>query len=111
MRALQASGDPRASAAIDLFVYRVGREIGSLAAALGGLDALVFTGGIGEHAVGVRDRIVRQAAWLGLEPDEAALPHGPRLTRPGSRASAWVIATDEEIVIARQADRLLGGTA
>ena len=67
MRELLTSTDPRAAEAVDLYVYRIGRELGSLAAALGGLDALVFTGGIGENAAGVRARVCRDAAWLGLE--------------------------------------------
>ena len=65
MRALLASPDPRAAEAVDLYVYRIGRELGSLAAALGGLDALVFTGGIGENAAAIRARVCRDAAWLG----------------------------------------------
>src|SRR5260370_28088824 len=67
MRKLEASPDPRARLAIDLFIYRIGREIGSLAAALGGLDAIVFTAGIGEHSASVRRSVCRTAAWLGLE--------------------------------------------
>jgi acetate kinase len=110
MRALLASPDPRAAEAVDLFVYRVGRELGSLAAALGGLDALVFTGGIGENAAAVRARVCRDAAWLGLELDEAANDaRGPRISRPGSRVSAWVIPTNEELMIARHTRRLLAG--
>lgn len=102
MRSLLASSDPRAAEAIDLFVYRIGRELGSLAAALGGLDALVFTGGIGEHAAEVRRRVCKDAAWLGIELDDAANASGrPRLTRSGSRVSAWVIPTDEDLVIAK----------
>jgi len=72
MRALLASADPRAKTAIDLFVYRIGRELGSLAAALGGVDALVFTAGIGEHAPEIRRRVGEDARWLGIEIDEAA---------------------------------------
>jgi acetate kinase len=110
LRALLASPDPRAAEAIDLFVYRIGRELGSLAAALGGLDALVFTGGIGENAAGVRARVCRDAAWLGLELDEPANEsRGPRISRPGSRVAAWVIPTNEELMIARHARRLLAG--
>lgn len=102
MRELLASADARAGEAIDLFVYRIGREVGSLAAAMGGLDALVFTAGIGEHAPEIRRRVVEQAAWLGLAPDEAAnRDGGPCLTRPDSKVSAWVIPTDEELMIAR----------
>ena len=80
-----ASNDPRAAEAIDLFVYRISRELGSLAAALGGLDAFVFTGGIGEHAAVVRQRVCRDAAWLGAVLDEAANNRGgPRISRPKS---------------------------
>jgi acetate kinase len=107
MRALLASTDPRAAAAVDLYVYRIGRELGSLAAALGGLDALVFTAGIGAHAAAVRARVCRDAAWLGLTPDEAAnAAGGPRISRAGSTVSAWVIPTDEELMIARHTSRL-----
>jgi len=109
MRALLASGDPRAREAIDLFVYRIGRELGSLAAALGGLDALVFTGGIGEHAPDIRARVCRDAAWLGVELDEAAnRAGGPRISAADARASAWVIPTDENLMIARHALEVLG---
>ncbi len=102
MRTLLASDDPRAAEAIDLFVYRIGRELGSLAAAIGGLDALVFTGGIGEHAAAIRARVCQGAAWLGLELDEDAnAADGPRITQPGSRVAAWVIPTNEELMIAR----------
>jgi len=102
MRTLLASDDPRARFAIELFCYRIGRELGSLAAALGGLDALVFTGGIGEHAAPVRERVLQQAAWLGLDLDPAAnAAHGPRITTKASRAAAWVVPTDEELMIAR----------
>jgi acetate kinase len=110
MRALLASPEPHAAEAIDLFVYRIGRELGSLAAALGGLDALVFTGGIGENAAVVRARVCRDAAWLGLELDEAANDAGgPRLSRPDSRVAAWVIPTNEELMIARHTRHLLAG--
>ena len=76
MRALLASDEPRARLAVDLFVYRIGRELGSLAAALGGLDALVFTGGIGEHAAAIRERVCRDAAWLGVELDAGGQRRG-----------------------------------
>lgn len=109
MRELLASPDPRAAEAIDLFVYRVGREIGSLAAALGGLDALVFTGGIGENAAPIRERVCRAAAWLGVEPDGAANDAGgPRISQPGSRAAVWVVPTDEELMIADHTRQVLG---
>jgi acetate kinase len=108
MRALLASSDPRATEAVDLFVYRIGRELGSLAAALGGLDALVFTGGIGENAVSIRARVCRGASWLGVELDEEAnAKGGPCISRAGSRATAWVIPTNEELMIARHTRRLL----
>jgi len=109
MRMLLESSDACAAEAVDLFVYRVGRELGSLAAALGGLDALVFTGGIGEHAVSIRDRVCRDARWLGLELDEEAnAKGGPRISRKGSRMTAWVIPTNEELMIAQHIRRLLG---
>jgi acetate kinase len=102
VRTLLASDDPRAREALDLFVYRVGRELGSLAAALGGLEAVVFTAGIGEGSAVIRAQICRQAAWLGLELDAAANErHGPRLSRPGSRVSAWMVPTNENLIIAR----------
>ncbi len=102
MRALLASSDPRAREAIGLFCYRIGRELGSLTAALGGLDAIVFTAGIGEHAAPVRAAVCRDAAWLGVELDEAAnAAGGPRVSTGASRVAAWVIATDEELMIAR----------
>jgi acetate kinase len=108
MRELLASTDPRAALAIDLFVYRIGRELGSLAAALGGLDAIVFTAGIGEHAAPVREKVCRGAAWLGVELDEAAnAAHGPCISRAGSRTRAWVIPTNEELMIARHTRNLL----
>ncbi len=108
MRALLASDDPRARLAIDLFVYRIGRELGSLAGALGGLDALVFTGGIGEHAAPIRERVCNNAAWLGVEFDAAAnAGHGPRISTPVSRVSAWVIPTNEELMIARHTGRVV----
>jgi acetate kinase len=108
MRALLSSEAPGARLAVDLFVYRIGRELGSLAAALGGLDALVFTAGIGEHAVPVRERVVQDAAWLGLALDaEANARGGPRLTVAGSRVPAYVIPTNEELMIARHTRRLV----
>src|SRR5262249_35839958 len=89
VRTLLASPDVRAAEALDLFIYRIGRELGSLAAALGGIDALVFTGGIGENAVPIRARVCRDAAWIGVDLDEEANARaGPRISRPGSPASA-----------------------
>jgi acetate kinase len=108
MRVLLESSDPRATLAVDMFVYRAARELGSLAAALGGLDAIVFTGGIGENAAPIREAICRRAAWLGVELDPAAnLARGPRISTVSSGVAAWVIPTDEELVIARHTRDLL----
>jgi acetate kinase len=108
MRTLLASADPRAREAVDLFVYRIARESGSHAAAHGGFDALVFTGGIGEHAAPIRARVCNDAAWLGVTFDAAANErHGPRISRDGSRASAWVIPTEENRMVARHVRRLV----
>jgi acetate kinase len=108
MRMLLASQDAHAAEAIELFVYRVSRELGSLAAALGGIEALVFTAGIGEQAAQIRQRVCDAAAWLGVELDVAANgTGGPRLTRVGGKVSAWVIPTDEDLMIARHTWRLL----
>lgn len=108
MRNLLASKSPRAAAAIDLFVYHVGRELGSLAAALGGLDALVFTGGIGEHAAPIRARVCQDARWLGIQLDEDAnYKGGPRISAEGSAVSAWVIPTDEDAMIARHTNEIV----
>jgi acetate kinase len=112
MRELLASPAPEAAEAIELFTYRVAREVGSLAAALEGLDALVFTGGIGEHAAPIRARVCQQAAWLGVRLDEAANARGgPCITRPDSLVPAWVVATDEERVIAAHTARVLALSA
>jgi acetate kinase len=108
MRALLASSEPRAKLAVDLFVYRVGRELGSLSAALGGLDALVFTGGIGERAAAIRERVCRDAVWLGIELDAAANnKDGPRISNAASRVPAWVVPTNEELMIARHTRKLV----
>ncbi len=108
MRTLEASTEPAAQAAIDLFVYRIGRELGSLAAALGGLDAIVFTAGIGENSRRLRERVCRDATWLGVELDAGAnAGDGPRISTAASRVSAWVIPTNEELMIARHTRRLL----
>jgi acetate kinase len=102
MRVLCESTDPRAALAVDFFIYRIGRELGSLAAALGGLDAIVFTAGIGEHAAQVRERVCRQAAWLGVELDQRTNSEGgPRISSASSRTAAWVIPTNEELMIAQ----------
>ncbi len=111
MRTLLASPDPRAAFAVELFCYRITRDLGSLAAALGGLDALVFTGGIGEHAAPVRERVLRAAGWLGVTLDPAGnARHGPRISTDGP-ARAWVIRTDEELMIARHTQALLVASA
>jgi acetate kinase len=108
MRTLEANDAPEAKAAIDVFVYRIGRELGSLAAALGGLDAIVFTAGIGENSRGLRERVCRAAAWLGIELDAAANEAGAlRISTAASRVSAWVIPTNEELMIARHTRGLL----
>ena len=102
MRTLLASPDPRAAFAVELFCYRACREIGSLAAALGGVDALVFTAGIGENAAPVREKIVRGSAWLGIALDGAAnAVHASRISTPASTCHAYVVATNEELMIAR----------
>jgi acetate kinase len=109
MRELLGSSDPRAKFAIDLFVYRIGRELGSLAAALGGLDAIVFTAGIGENSPEIRRRICAASAWLGIElDDEANAGTGPRISSRSSKVSAWAIPTNEELMIARHTGLLLG---
>lgn len=111
MRTLLASTDPRAQFAIELFCYRIAREMGSLAAALGGLDALVFTGGIGEHAAAVRAKVVAASAWLGLALDAAANNRGVQRISAGGAARAWVVPTDEEKMIARHTRKLLARSA
>jgi acetate kinase len=109
MRTLLASHDARAKLAVDLYLYRIRRELGSLAAALDGLDAIVFTAGIGENAAVVRERVCRDAAWLGVELDPAANARGgPRISAVASRVSAWVVPTNEELMIARHTRYLLG---
>jgi len=112
MRVLLDSAAPSARLAIDLYLYRIRRELGALAAVLGGLDALVFTAGIGENSAAIRARICRDAAWLGLELDEAAnAAAGPRLTTPASKVAAWVLPTNEELMIARHTQRVLQAAA
>ena len=109
MRTLEASSDPAARAAIVLFIYRIGRELGSLSASLGGLDAIVFTAGIGEHSVSLRERVCRDAAWLGVDLDaESNAKGGPRISTGTSRTAAWVVPTNEELMIARHTEGVLG---
>jgi acetate kinase len=102
MRTLLASSAPEAADAVDLFVYRITRELGSLAAALGGLDVLLFTAGIGEHAAPVRARVCESAEWLGIRLDGAAnLAGGPIISAANSPVSVWVVPTNEELMIAK----------
>ena len=112
MRVLRANAATHADAkqAVDLFVYRITREIGSLIAALGGLDGLVFTGGIGENDVATRTEVIARLAWAGLALDEAEnRAGGPRISS-GSGPMAWVVPTNEELVIARQTRSVLNST-
>jgi acetate kinase len=110
VRALLASPLPAAGQAIDLLVYRIGRELGSLVAALGGLDGLVFTGGIGEHAEQIRARVCQDASWIGIRLDEASNTRGgPRLSPAQSTPSAWMLPTDENLMVARHTRALLDG--
>ena len=109
MRDLLASEAASARLAIDYFVYRAAREIGAMAAVLGGLDAIVFTAGIGEHSAAVRRRICEASAWLGLELDLAANDaHATCISSASSKVSAWMIPTNEELMISRHTGRLLG---
>lgn len=111
MRDLLASDAKSAHEAVDLFVYRIGRELGSLAAALGWLDALIFSAGIGEHATEIRARVCRDVRWLGvIHNEEANARNGPRISSDSSRVSVWVIPTDENLMIGRQTRRLLDAT-
>lgn len=109
MRELLQSDDAHAREAVDLFVYRIARELGSLAAAAGGIDALVFTAGIGEHAPDIRARVCAHAGWLGIRLDAAAnLAGGPRVSMQDSPVSVWALPTDEESVIATHTRELIG---
>lgn len=110
MRDLLDSDAPRARLAIDLFVHRLVREIGALCATLGGLDGLVFTAGIGEHADPVRAMVCERLAWLGLDLDADANRRGlPVISTPGSKVEALVMATNEELMILRHTIALVGG--
>lgn len=107
VRELEASEDPRAAEALDLFAYRAGRELGSLVAALGGLDVLVFTAGIGEHSAGMRKRICDWASWAGVILDEAANKGGhSKISAKNSAVDVFVIPTNEELMIARSTKML-----
>ena len=108
-RELLASEEPRARFAVEVFCYRTAGQIASLAAALGGLNAIVFTAGVGENAAPVRSAICRACNWLGLELDEAAnRERRTRISTPQSRVAAYVIKTDENLMIARHARALVG---
>jgi acetate kinase len=109
MRDLLGSSEPAARLAVDYFVYRAAKEIGALAAALGGIDGLVFTAGIGENSPEIRSRICEASAWLGVALDKDANgKKGPRISTKSSAVSAWVIPTNEELMIARHTGQLLG---
>jgi acetate kinase len=108
MRDLLGRSEPEARLAVDYFVYRAAKEIGAMAAVLGGIDALVFTAGIGENSAEIRRRITEASAWLGIELDEEAnTAKVPRISTPKSKVSAWVIPTNEELMIARHTGSLL----
>lgn len=109
MRTLLASDAPEAAEAVDLYCYRIARELGSLAAAAGGLDALVFTGGIGEHAAPVREKAARLSAWLGISLDPAAnAANATRIDSADSKVAVAVVPTNEEGMIARYTVEVLG---
>jgi len=108
MRELLASSRAEAREAVDLFCYRIGRELGSLAASIGGLDALVFTGGIGEHAAPVRAQVCAAAGWLGIDMDAAANSAAAmRISAASSRVDVLILPTNEEWMIARHTARLM----
>jgi acetate kinase len=109
MRDLIDSGEADAQLAVNYFVYRVAKEMGALAAVLGGIDGIVFTAGIGENSPAIRARICEASAWLGIDFDaDANQTRQQRISRPGSRVSVWVIPTNEELMIARHTAVLLG---
>ncbi|MEO8147945.1 MAG: acetate/propionate family kinase [Bacteroidia bacterium] len=108
MRILLERSEPEAKLAVDYFIYRIAKEIGALTAVLGGLDALVFTAGIGENSPAIRLKICKASAWLGIELNEDANERNEVcITNPQSKVSAWVIPTDEELMIARHMKDLL----
>ena len=112
MRDLLASSAPRARFAVELFAYRIGRELGSLAAAAGGIDALVFTAGIGEHAAALREQVCHAAAWLGVVVDPVAnATGGPRINAADSKVAVWVIPTNEELMIASHTLKVAKGAS
>ncbi|HEY7244062.1 MAG TPA: acetate/propionate family kinase, partial [Xanthobacteraceae bacterium] len=108
VRELEASTDPRARFALDYFAHRVGLYTGMLASTLQGLDAFVFTAGIGENSASIRSRIAARLGWLGVELDPTAnAAHALRISRANSRVAVYVIPTDEELMIARHTMALL----
>ncbi len=107
MRELAASKDPRAAEAIALFTYRIAGEVARLASALGGLDGLVFTGGIGEHDPAIRTRVCEKLAWLGVVAQEAGAPGPCRISTGDSAVEVWIVPTDEEAVIAQHTRTML----
>lgn len=109
MRDLLGKQQPDACLAIDYFVYRATKELGALTAAIGGLDGLVFTAGIGENSAEIRQRICEASSWLGIQLDRNAnLCKGPRISKSDSKVSVWVVPTNEELMIARHTGTLLG---
>ncbi|MDJ0740062.1 MAG: acetate/propionate family kinase [Gammaproteobacteria bacterium] len=111
MQVLLGSDDSAAAAAVELFCYALLRNIGAMAAVLQGVDVMVFTGGIGEHAAAIRERVCERLGWLGVTLDAAAnAAHGPLITAPTAATRVWVIPTNEELVIARHTARLIAGT-
>jgi len=109
MRDLLDNPDPAARLAVDYFIYQAAKQVGAMAGALGGVDGLVFTAGIGENSAEIRARICAASAWLGIELDhDANASRQSRITRPGSPVSAWVVPPNEELMIARHTGRLLG---
>jgi acetate kinase len=109
MRDLLISDQPSARLAVDYFVYQAAKEIGAMAAVLGGIDGLVFTAGIGENSPEIRQRICEVSAWLGIEFDaDGNASKKSRISKASSKVSAWVIPTNEELMIARHTALLLG---
>jgi acetate kinase len=112
VRDLLASSDPRAKFALDYFVYRISLFTGMLAAAMGGIDGLVFTAGVGENSPIIREAVAKRLAWLGLELDPEANAKGTgRISTSGTRIACYVIPTDEELMIARHTLRVLRAEA
>jgi acetate kinase len=112
LRVLLASQEPRAREALDLFIYRIAWEAGALVSALGGLDGLVFTAGIGEHAARIRAEVCARLAWLGLRLDcQANLAQASTISLRDSAIDVRIIPTDEEAMIARHTLRMIEGPA